>query len=295
MNFALPAVVILVLVLPGFAFRSGLGLREGSRINYSPFGEVFFRSLVAAALLHAAVLVVTYYCVGKSVRLDILMRLMSTGATVDDQQVIQRDVRWIIAYFVALYAAAVLIPVVWRFIVTRFRLDRSGWGWRAWFRFENANWYYLLSGIYDAEGGRPDFIQIAVVVPIGNECFLYTGILEDYFTDADGQLDRLVISAAARRLIGKDAIAAKAGKRSSKFRRALRNKSIRWKKSRHRDAAAMSGERFYPIMGHYLVIHYDEVITLNVHYVKFTQADVDRISEDAVAVPSSQISVAPKE
>jgi|GEM_PF-1467453 len=38
-----------------------------------------------------------------------------------------------------------------------------------------------------------------MIVQVGSECYLYHGVLEDYFTDRDGQLDRVVISGAARR------------------------------------------------------------------------------------------------
>ena len=80
MNFALPSVVILVLVLPGFAFRTGLGQREGSRINHSPFSEVFFRSLVNAFSLHLILLAIAYLVFGHSPRVDILLRIVATGS-----------------------------------------------------------------------------------------------------------------------------------------------------------------------------------------------------------------------
>ena len=47
-------------------------------------------------------------------------------------------------------------------------------------------------------------------------------------------------------------------------------------------------DRFYPIDGDYFVIRYSEVITLNVHYVKFEPADFDEVYEvdEAPDVPA---------
>lgn len=282
MNFALPAVVVLLLLLPGFAFRSGFALREGGRVDYSPFGYVFFQALIWAALLHAAVLYFTYK-LGNTVRVDILIRLVSTGTTVDDQKVIAESVRLIVAYFVALYLAAAIVPIIIVAIIKTWRVDRKGWSLSNLFRLGNAEWYYLLSGA-DTERDRvPDLIRVAALVQVGGKCYLYTGYLEAYFHNSEGQLDRLVISGASRRPLEADE--PPVGEPTALGgRRVSARAEFRARKS---DAAARSKavtSRFYPIFGTYLVLHYDEVVTLNVYYIYLPGSDKLKVDEATVVV-----------
>ena len=52
MNIALPAVVVFVLLLPGFIARSRLKRIERLSVDYSPFGQVATEAVVWAGGLH---------------------------------------------------------------------------------------------------------------------------------------------------------------------------------------------------------------------------------------------------
>lgn len=72
------------------------------------------------------------------------------------------------------------------------------------------------------------------------------GILEEFFVDADGGLDRLILRDVMRRPIESD------------------------KKADEVDGGA---SRFYLVEGDYFVLRYDETITLNVQYLKISETE----------------------
>ena len=61
MNFALPAVVVFALLLPGFIFRSRLKRVERTSLDYSPFGTVVAEAVFYAACLHGLWLLVAAF------------------------------------------------------------------------------------------------------------------------------------------------------------------------------------------------------------------------------------------
>jgi len=267
-------------------------MREGTKIDYSPFGDVVIRSVVFAGLLHAVVLGVTYGVLERSVRFDILIRMMSKGTDEADQLVILRDWKWIAQYFGALYALAFIIPPLYKIVVTKFGLDRSDRPFSGLFRFRRAPWYYLLSVAEFSKGDRPDLIQIAALVEIGKESYLYQGFLEHYFVDEHGQLDRLVISQASRRPMSADAVFlpgeqgwVRGSADEGPQQPAVKTRRTGFGRRRASRASPQNPERFYPIVGHYFVLHYDEVITLNVQYIKLKKPNSGDVSPAAIAEP----------
>jgi hypothetical protein len=77
---------------------------------------------------------------------------------------------------------------------------------------------------------------------------LYTGYLDEFFVDAEGQLDRLVLQEVMRRPIKADKEATNPG-------------------------AWYDASRFYPVEGDYFVLRYNETITLNIQYIKLRQTE----------------------
>lgn len=91
------------------------------------------------------------------------------------------------------------------------------------------------------EEEKPDLIIAAAIVEVGKDAFLYSGVVEHYYLNDDGQLDRLVLSGTSRRPIAADKESPEQAKE----------------------------ERFYTIDGNFFVLRYSEAITLNIQYVKF--------------------------
>ena len=154
---------------------------------------------------------------------------------------VSQDFRSMSTYFISLLTASYLLPTLARNLITFFRLDRKGRRLGGLFRFHGAPWYYLLSGSDFPKDKQPDFIAISAIVDIAGTAFLFTGILNEYYVDADGVLDRLVLEDVMRRPIVNDKLLT---------------------------PTVDDPARFYSIDGDYFVLRYSEAITLNVEYIK---------------------------
>lgn len=238
MNVALPALVVFLLILPGFVFRSRFKRAERTALDYAPFGRVVAEAVLWAALLHAIWLIAAYVFRSQVLHLELLLGLMSASppaqATAIDALASRAgDIAW---YFGSLFAASYFVPAGLRAVITWRRFDRAGHWLAPVVRFHDAPWYYLLTGADFAEGELPDLIKVTAIVDVASQPYLYVGFLEDFFFSPDGQLDRLVLQGVARRPM-------------------------------QDDMPVVEDERFYPIEGDYFVLRYAEAITLNIQYL----------------------------
>ncbi|HWP20776.1 MAG TPA: hypothetical protein VNO84_16725 [Burkholderiaceae bacterium] len=245
MNIALPAFVIFVLLLPGFIFRSGLKRIEREIVDYSPFGRVVVEATLWNLLLHLLWLGASDLLVGEQVRLAWVLSLLSSHAPTQVQAIleVERDTGLVLAYFGSLYLFAYAAPRGLRAAVSRFRLDRVGSRWSRFVRFSEAPWYYLLTGADFAAEDEPDFILVSAIVNVGDQPYIFRGMLEEFFVSREGALDRLVLASVERRPFGPE-----------------------------QDKDTPDEEVFYPIEGDYFVIRASEIVTLNIQYVRFERA-----------------------
>lgn len=259
MNVALPALVIFVLLLPGFALRTRYKRVERTSLDYSPFGQVVTEGIAWAAFLHAVWLAGAYLLFDQRLRTDVLIGLLGSDSA--SQGAAMRYLRatdtWIAVYFGTLYVAALTAGGMARAAITRFRLDQRDSKLAFWFRFSQAPWYYLLTAADLPDSEKPDLILASAIVQAGKDAYLYSGVVEYYYVSEEGQLDRLVLSGAGRRRLDADKASA----------------------DQPRD------ERFYPIDGDFLVLRYEEVVTLNIQYVRLEEVP------DAGATESDQATV----
>lgn len=256
MNLALPALLVFVLLLPGLVFRSRFKRVERTSIDYSPFGEVVTQAMLWAAALHTLWLAGAYVLLDQRLNFQLLLGLMVTSPAMQAEAVqgaAARDGR-IAAYFGSLLAFAYVAPLLLRAAIVHWRLDRSGSRLARFFRFTGAPWYYLLTGAdFATQQDEPDLIYATAVVDAAGTAMLYRGVVDDFVVGADGQLDRLVLQNAMRRLLASDRrLPGAVAPRDS------------WR------YMAPGTERFYPIDGDFLVLRYSEMVTLNVEYVKLS-------------------------
>lgn len=244
MNLALPALVVFVLLLPGFVARSRFKRAERTVLDYSPFGQVVTEALVWAAALHGLWLAAAA-TQDQRLRLDVLLRLLSSDSAGQASAITFVGARSaaVLLYLGSMLGAAYVVPTLARMAVSRLRLDRAGARFSTLFRFHGAPWYYLLTGAdFDAHD-VPDLISVSAIVDVAGEAFLYTGVLADFYLDPDGRLDRLVLESVMRRPLARD-----------------------------KEAASAPAQRFYPVDGDYFVLRYAETVTLNIQYVKLAPA-----------------------
>lgn len=205
--------------------------------------------------LHVIWIVLGRLLCGESFELRTLLALLSSSPS-DQTAAIRRldaNQAGVARYFITLYLASFLVPALVRHAITTYRLDRYGKRFSFLFRFHQAPWYYLLTGADFAHKEDVDYIQVSAVVNVAGEPVLFTGVLDDFFFAADGQLDRLVLEAVARRPFKHD--------------------------KGEGEGVSASG-RFYSIDGDYFVIKYEEAITLNVEYIKLEEIEHQANSED---------------
>lgn len=178
-----------------------------------------------------------------------LMNLLSANSTSQAQATarVAADFEWIAFYFVTLLCASYAIPKLLRSLISKYRLDRDVAPFSSLFRFHEAPWYYLLTPADFSRNEEPDFIVVSAIVDVAGAAVLYVGVLDEFFVDSDGQLDRLVLQEVMRRPIAAD-------------------------KTSPGQENELRASRFYDIDGDYFVLRYSEAITLNVRYVKLIPA-----------------------
>ena len=256
MNIALPAILVFLIVLPGFLFRSRLKRAELTSLDYSPFGRVVTGAFLWAVALHCLWLSLAAW-LGSPLRSDVLLRLLWLPSTHSDETVaaVQASATRILVYFATLYAFAFVVPTGLRVAISHWRLDRDGTALSSIFRFHEAPWYYLLTGADFEKHDQPDYIQVAAIVDAAGTPTLYVGVLSQFFFDPAGQLDRVVLTNVQRRELASD--------RSAD------------------SGVADRPRRFYEIVGDYFVIRYAEAITFNVQYVKLRETSSSSVSRAA--------------
>ena len=249
MNVALPAVVIFFVLLPGFILRSRLKRVERTSLDFSPFGEVVAEAIVWSVLAHCVWLALAYVILGQTFQSLVLLKLLSGAVTVqEDAATAFAASFWrVTSYFLSLLIVAFVFPLALREIITRYRLDRSASRFSYIFRFHKAPWYYLLTGADFAADEAPDMIMISAIVEVGKEAVLYVGVLDEFYVDSEGQLDRFVLQNVARRPLSRDKPTA------------YTNDGVE---------AVIEQARFYDVDGDSFVLRYSEIITLNIQYVR---------------------------
>lgn len=275
MNFAFPALFILLLVLPGILLR--LGYFRGLDLDgvwKTPFtiqtlGDEIAWSSVFAGALHI-LWVYGWSQFKRPVNLSNALTLLvaPTGNTGGDlvKTAIQQTAHGageVCLYFSSLVVFAYSLGLGAHWFVRRNGLDLRF----KTLRFDNP-WFYTLSGEFISplppeswfqwrprwwpagKKDHADLVQVSAVVRQGSDVYIYIGSLVDYEFDRTGQLDRLVLKETSRRLLSKD-------------KRSLGKAS----------KEGIDDDRFYPIESRYFIIRYADICTLSVIYFLLQEAD----------------------
>ncbi|WP_367395153.1 DUF6338 family protein [Cupriavidus sp. Agwp_2] len=272
MNVALPAIVLFLLVAPGFIYHHFSQAREVREADMTPFGTTVLKSVVVAFFINAIVGGIGSTCFGYQLYLGDAVRLLS-GTTAASTVPPERygwlnDHPWpVLTYFCVTHLLSFGLAFVRRIAVSQFELDHPNKKFASFFRHQ-APWHYLFSGIDVVGNETPGGVLVSAVVSLKDASYLYTGLLEDYEVKTDGELDRIILSSAMRRKIEDDRI--------------LQFEDEHDEDKAHElfalcgNGSAPAKERFYPIEGDRLILRASEWVTLN---VKFIAAVTDSILE----------------
>jgi hypothetical protein len=246
-NFALPAVALLLFLLPGiFAVQGFLG-----RIGRKPSDPVGQAGLTWAGLVALLIAPVIHLLLAGVLHLfnapppDLHSAIVLLSGHFDDPIEFKRTVDMIVGsawqvtvYFLVASILGLVFGSVAQRIVRYTQLDRTFPA----FRFAS-DWHYLFEGEIRDDLPRPDFVVVAATVEHAGTAYLYVGVLRHYAVDRQGELARLHMNSVVRRPISEDR-----------------------EPGQEQHIPDQSG-RFYPITGDELVIVFREVRTLNVRYM----------------------------
>jgi len=254
MSIAFPAFLIFLIVLPGIILRYAY-LRGRSISNpfvISSFTDEIAYGVFGAAILHT-IWCASFWHLGHPVDYKSVLVLL-IGSYGEHQEYLKTamssmvsQVGWIAAYFLSLYVASGAIGLLAHELVRHFKLDHRF----QLLRFRN-EWYYLLSGEYaelpeqGSTAAQPDLVYLSTVVAQGSQTYLYRGYIADYYFDRSGNLDRVVLRDAMRRLLTED-------------------------RPSGTEHAIDGDERFYSIVGDRFVLKYSEMQTINIQGISFSE------------------------
>jgi hypothetical protein len=220
MQFATIALIILIILLPGFIFRTAYsqwGISSYRPVEERPLAEQIPLAIVISAILHAVWLSIGF-AFGYPVNLNALLMILLGNFGKDSTKLesvldsISLHPVLIPSYFISICLAALTFGVALKEFVRHFGLDLLF----PFLRF-NDNWFYLLTGekkeFSDGEISFirpkiPDGVFLTAIIAHEKEDYQYKGIITDYFYDKDGALDSVVlISATRRKLAAEDGTA----------------------------------------------------------------------------------------
>ena len=248
MNFALPAITLLLLLLPGIlavqGFLGKIGRKTSDPVGQAGITWAWLVALLIAPIIHlglSTVLVALH--VGLPPDLHALFVLLSGQFA--DKADFSRTIDSVIAtpwrvtlYFLFAALVGLALGRLAQLLVRGSELDRRFGS----LHFGN-DWHYLFNGEIRSDVPRPDAVVVAATVEHAGQCYLYVGYLRDYAVDRDGELKRLHMNSVVRRRIGDDR-----------------------EPGEQQQIPDRTG-RFYPITGDELVIIFKDVRTLNVRYL----------------------------
>jgi len=212
MNFAAPALLILLLLLPGIIARNSYlrGTFQAHPFKSKSIAEEAAFSAVISVLIHLTFISATNHLFpAKKVNIEYAIALLFGPASGNDKfskalTNVSSNAEAIASYFAILYIFSYLAAVAAHIMVRAGRCDLQS----NVLRFDHP-WYYLFtSNILDFDKmSRPfpstsvDVVFTSVLVEQDGKTFVYRGIVDKYYFDADGALDRILLMGAQRAVL----------------------------------------------------------------------------------------------
>jgi len=239
MNIAFPAFFILVLLIPGFIFQNAYERVENTSIEKKPFDVSSSLAFFYALILHAFLICIVLPFTGNEIDYDVCIKLLIGAKTISDIELatISNNISSIVFYFAGSFILAYALGKQFQKLIFYFNPFKSSK-----YAFDTP-WYYELTGKL-SETQNAELIKLSCLVESKNTAFLYYGVLEDFYLDSAGQLDRIVLSGAMRRPIEKD-----------------------------EQESTPTSARFYDIKGDRLILKYEDIKNINIEYLYIVEEE----------------------
>lgn len=234
MNIAFPAFFILVLLIPGFIFQNSYEKVENTSIEKKPFDVSSSLAFFYALILHTFLIYTVVPLSGTEIHYEICLKLLTGSKSLSktDLGIISASIPKIILYFSSSFLFAYVFGKLFQKLIFRFNPYKTSK-----YAFDTP-WYYELTGKL-SETQDAELIKLSCLVESKNTAFLYYGVLEDFYLDSSGQLDRVVLSGAMRRPIESD----------------------------EPEQSPASPNRFYEVKGDRLILKYEDIKNINIEYL----------------------------
>ena len=254
MNFALPTIILLLMLVPGFLFRrlyySGEFSKEYFKQNFTDY---LFPSLLFSILIH---LVCQGFIrlSGHKISLWPLFLLIGSNGSSSETSVaflqIYQNIYHIFFYFIFTALAGAILGYLGKYVVRNLKLDRK----YQLFRYQN-EWHYVFTGEilgFPNIGGQydvqPEVQYVDALVKTAEGSVLYSGYLSHYVLSSSNGIDQLYLSDVKRRYLKDD----------------------------HRPE---NDDPYYYMPGDFTIIPYREVMNLNITYYRINQSPPDVLAE----------------
>lgn len=271
MNVAFPALIIVLIVLPGMIFRYTYARGSwgwSSPISFRTVSDELAYSAIFAVGLHFLWLLAAANW-GYRADLSSLLALLSGNFGVRGQRYesslrsISDHSTAIGIYFLSLFTVAAVAGRLAHQFVRWSALDLK----TQVFRFRN-EWHYLLTGeilSFKEVSIAPreiDGVFLSAVIDHGKESYLYRGIVEDWSFDRDGHLDTIRLRLTYRRVLSKDRTTASETSAGT---------------------YVPPDERYYEVRGDLFLLRYSQVKTLNLDYFSLSEGSATPVAVMAVS------------
>lgn len=241
MNFALPTLVLLILLIPGFLFRRFYYSGEFSKEYFKQnFTDLILPSLILSGIINTFCYTAIYFLGYHSEAVPSIAVLLS-GTTDSIRvssaiQILFLNLYPGLSYFLFTGVMGAVTGFLSKYLVRTYKLDRK----YKLFRFQN-EWHYLFSGeildFPDIKGSAhtADFTFVDALVNTSEGSVIYTGCLSAYVLSSSTGIDRLYLSDTRRRYL-KD------------------------------DVKQNGQERYYEMPGEFFVLFANQIINLHISY-----------------------------
>ena len=238
MEFALSALIILILLLPGISFRKGYFSEEfSSQYTVKDFFQLFVNTFIPSLILYfLAIPIVLLF--GYEYNISTLIGLISSNDKIffDSVEKLKEYQNEIFIFHLIINSVSFFIG----FFLKNYFIKNSYDSKIEFFRYKNI-WHYVLSArfinfkrsqvsLIVNKVEDVDITYIDALISIGDNLFIYNGMLVDYQLASEGKLDFLIVKNVQRKHIDK--------------------------------------KKFKDVEGHIVILKYEHIINLNLTFIQ---------------------------
>lgn len=254
MNFALPTIILLLMLVPGFLFRrlyySGEFSKEYFKQNFTDY---LFPSLIISLLIH--LMCQGFIRIfGYTTSLWPLFLLVGSNGSSSETGFaflqIYQNIYPLFFYFAFTAFTGAVLGQLGKYTVRKLKLDRK----YKLFRYQN-EWHYVFTGeildfpnIAGQTDVQPEVQYVDALVKTAEGSVLYSGYLSHYVLSSSNGIDYLYLSDVKRRYLKDD--------------------------QPHENA-----DPYYYMPGDFTIIPYREILNLNITYYRINQSDPEELAE----------------